>query len=30
VAIREHMEQFTEAHFAARLQAEVAGLLHRT
>ena len=29
VAIREHMEQFTEAHFAARLQAEVAGLLNR-
>ena len=28
-AIREHMEQFTEARFAARLQAEVAGLLHR-
>jgi glycosyltransferase involved in cell wall biosynthesis len=28
-AIRTHMEQFTEARFAARLQSEVAGLLHR-
>jgi glycosyltransferase involved in cell wall biosynthesis len=26
--IRQHMEQFTEARFAARLQSEVAGLLH--
>ena len=27
-AIREHMEQFTEARFVARLQVEIAGLLH--